>query len=108
MSFTIYAMRAKGELEVRYIGQTSKTPESRIYSESASARSRTKRPYLTADAFCHWLVEHEGAVEGIALAKVETRAEANAMERAMVVAFAKLGHRLFNRWLVPVEYRQAA
>lgn len=107
MSYSIYAMRARGDIEVRYIGQTTKTPETRIAFETSYARKRIKSPHLLrATGFCHWLVEQD--VEGVVIASAATKAEACAKEREMVEAFAKLGHRLFNRWLVPPALRIAA
>lgn len=107
MSFTIYAMRAKGEIEVRYIGQTAKTPESRIIAETAQSSTRARRGWGAGiyPMDC-WLLAND--IEGVVLATAATKAEACAKEREMVEAFARLGHRLFNRWLVPTELRQAA
>lgn len=106
--FTIYAMRAKGEIEVRYIGQTTKTPETRVKFETGMARSFERARWRTkpVEGMYRWLLDNE--VEGVVLATAATRPEANAKEREMVVLFAKLGHRLFNRWLVPAELRRAA
>jgi hypothetical protein len=104
--FTIYAMRAKGDIEVRYVGQTAKTPESRIYSEAGQARWRQTHGSMRDDRFGEWLLGNQ--VEAVTLATAATKAEACAKEREMVEAFARLGHRLFNRWLVPAELRRAA
>jgi hypothetical protein len=106
MSFTIYGLRIKGDIEVRYIGQTGKTLDERLYVALAKAKNNSKNHHGIVPDLSRWLLGNE--VESVALTTAATRAEARAKEREMVEAFAKLGHRLFNRWLVPTKLRRAS
>lgn len=108
MTYSVYGLRVKGDIELRYVGMTTKTPESRIKFETGMARLAERTPHyqpLPADGISRWLLDNE--IEGIVLATVPTLAEVRVKEREMVVLFARLGHRLFNTWLVPREIRQA-
>jgi hypothetical protein len=110
MSYYIYGFRIKGDPECRYVGQTSRTPEDRLFAETSYAK-RSQRWFgrdneiHRPDGFYQWLIDHDGDIEAFRLAKVETRAEALATERVMVALVLRLGHRLFNRHLVPAELR---
>lgn len=103
MSFYIYGLRLKCDKEARYIGQTSYPPERRLYKLTQEAKATSRQT-----AFRGWLLSNEGATEAFKIAKVETRAEANGTERAIVAMCLRLDHRLFNRWLVPASLRLVA
>lgn len=109
MTFKVYALRRPGDIEVRYIGQTGASPESRIAKLSSDARARAK--WHTT---CGRVLDEQtkwfscGDIEAVTIAERPTREEIRIAERQMVETFSKLGHRLFNTWLVPVDLRAAA
>lgn len=98
MTFTIYGFRLKGEAEIRYIGLTGNTPESRLYRLTKEACMYGRRP---TDGLGGWLLDNEGRVEVINIVRLRTLPEARIAERTAVSALVEGGHPLFNRWLVP-------
>lgn len=106
MSFLVYAFRERGSLEVRYIGQTGKTPQGRLTFERNYALKRVGSKWARVSPFDLWLAQAD--IETVILLTAETREQARAKERDAVCAFARLGHRLFNSKLVPAECRKLA
>jgi hypothetical protein len=102
MTYTIYGLRLRGSTEVRYIGFTSHTPQSRLTRLDLEARLYGRRP---TEGMGGWLFNNKGEIEAVELATVATKAEAHAAERAAVLFCLKLNHRLFNTWLVPADQR---
>lgn len=89
----IYALRAVGSAEVRYIGRTSKPLAWRLHKHRLNAANNYP-PLISG-----WI--NEGAeIEIVALAECE-QDQACAVERQMVEAFNALGHRLTNSHLMP-------
>lgn len=99
MSFTIYALRLKGDPEVRYVGQTANLEQRFQYHRSYCCRI----PWHTT--FTLWLKNNAGAIECVEIGTAPTREEARLSERAAINLCLALGHRLFNRHLVPAEKR---
>jgi hypothetical protein len=93
--FTIYGLRLKGSKEVRYVGQTAKSPEVRLASHLGTANSRRpcNRPLR------EWLAANQSEVEIFKIAYADTREEARAIEAAIIALCSRLQHRIFNqRW----------
>jgi hypothetical protein len=109
MSFYIYGIRIAGDTECRYVGMTSKQPEDRLYAHSREAIARVARKWIALDPECfqQWLADNHSNVEAFKIAKVDTKAEALATEKAIVALCLRLNHRLFNHWLVPADKRIA-
>jgi hypothetical protein len=111
VSYYIYGLRISGDPECRYVGQTAGDPQRRLESLLSGARRMKRhrdRGYgtpLNPDGFDLWLVGNAGNIDAFKIAKVETRAEALATERAIVALVLRLEHRLYNRHLVPAEKR---
>lgn len=99
MSFIIYGIRAMGDREVRYIGQTAVGLDGRRRSHFNMAVVNSKAPRVSC--LTKWLLAQRNEIEFFEIDTAETRTEANAKERRAVEFCAKLNHRLFNRWLVP-------
>lgn len=99
--FTIYALRIRGQTEVRYIGQTQDL-ERRFAGHFSTANNM---PWATS--FAMWLKSNADEIEAVALATAETREDARRIERDTINVFLALEHRLFNQWLVPAEKRCA-
>lgn len=102
MTIIIYALRVRGELEARYVGQSA-DPQKRLQGHLGMARNM---PWATN--FANWLIENRNEIEAVELARAPTRAEARSVERSMVAVCLALNHRLFNQWLVPALMRQPA
>lgn len=102
MSYTIYGLRLNGDREVRYIGQTSNSPLSRLKCLTSEAKMYGRRP---TEGFGGWLLDNQGTIEAFEIDRVETRAQANLREREIVSFCLCLNQRLFNHWLVPAELR---
>jgi hypothetical protein len=103
-AFYVYGLRLMGDVECRYIGQTGKTPEVRRYALVSEGRTRVKQNRLVYPGdFWHWLADNHEQIEVFAIGKVDTRAEAVAMERAIIALVLRLGHRLFNITGVPLD-----
>lgn len=100
MSFYIYGLRLVGERECRYVGMTSHNAQSRLRKLAEDARAGRNSGGLR-----DWLLENDGQIEAFHIAKVDTRSEAHATERAIVALLLRLDHRLLNFWLVPPESR---
>lgn len=103
MSITLYALRLRGDPEVRYIGLTERTPEARHIGHILAAR-RMPRP----TSFANWLMDHDEQIEVISLEVVECAQAAQKRERELIAMFLALNHRLFNRHFVPAERRIAS
>lgn len=103
MSYTIYALHLTGDTEARYVGMTSRTPESRLLCLTREARLYGRRP---TEGLGGWLLDHEGGIDATALVTAATKADAHAKERMLVGICLGLNHRLLNAWLVPAEKRQ--
>lgn len=88
--FTIYGLRAKGSKEVRYVGQTMRPLEARMFNHLSLAQNHPFASELT-----QWLSSTD--VEIFKIAYVDTREEALATERALIALCAYLDHRLFNK-----------
>jgi hypothetical protein len=103
MSYYIYGLRVIGDTECRYVGMTSRQPEDRLKAHVAQSDRRVR--WANPDPLQIWLHENKGNVEAFKIGKVETEAEARAMERTIIALSLRLGQRLFNRWHVPNELR---
>lgn len=88
--FFVYALRVKGEMEARYIGQ-SKQPERRLY-EVVWEALRAGCP--TANDL--WLRANRHRLELAILHECESREEAKKVEAEAIRLFAAMGHRLVN------------
>ena len=100
MSFTIYGLRLKGDGEVRYIGQTMRTPEVRL-EDHLSAADHAPVP----QGLSLWLLDNRESVEVFRIDELPAVQEAKMVERALIKAFARLGHRLFNCHHLPKSAR---
>lgn len=106
MSFYIYGLRLRGEIECRYVGQTGKTPKQRLNALISEARHRVKTETRAhPDGLWCWLVENAAQIEVFKIGKAEYREQARAMERVMIALVLRLGHRLLNVDHVPVDQR---
>ena len=94
MTYCVYGIRLRGDKEVRYIGQTNRTPEARIANHRGD---RCNRPLQT------WLLSND--VEGFEIARCDTREEALATEKVIIALCVRLNHRLLNRDGVPKHLR---
>jgi hypothetical protein len=104
MSYTIYGFRKRGDSEVRYVGMTSCTPESRLYRLTLDAQLYGRR---ATTGLGGWLLDNESRVDVFEIVSVATRADARIAERAAVRACLACGHNLFNHKLVPAEVLKA-
>jgi hypothetical protein len=111
VSYYIYGFRLGGDPECRYVGQTKRDPRLRLEAYVSQARrikqniERNWGKPINPDGFYEWLIRNEGNIEVFKIAKVETRQEALATEKAIVALVLRLEHRLFNRHLVPADKR---
>ena len=104
MSFYVYGLRLKGDLECRYIGQTGKAPEDRLIDRIRQSRHHVKIGYCAhPDGLSQWVAANADNIEVFRIAKTETRQEARATERVIIALVLRLGHRLLNLEGVPPE-----
>ena len=96
MSYTVYALRLRGEIEARYIGQTQRALADRLHSHILAAKLPVRPRPLAV-----WLIENMGQIEVIDLAAFGDRASAINYERNAISLCAALGNRLFNIHGVP-------
>jgi len=101
MKHTVYAVRLKGDVEMRYVGLTYRNLEFRL------------RQHITSPCsvdFRAWLIAHRGEIEAFPIAQSYDREIAKATERTVIALCARFGHRLFNRAHVPKEcaWKEAA
>lgn len=102
MSYYVYGLRLKGDLECRYIGQTGKTPEARLVDRIRQSRHHVNIGYCAPpDGLSQWVVDNADNIEVFKIAKCETREEARATERVLIALVLRLGHRLLNLDGVP-------
>lgn len=95
----IYGIRLHGDKEVRYVGQTNGYIESRLVGHIKTAE---RQPYGSNKALCAWLLGNRDNLEIFKIAYVDSAAEANGIEKAIIALCLRLEHRLFNRRLLPV------
>jgi hypothetical protein len=100
VTYTVYALRIKGDIEPRYIGQTAHDPETRL----KSLRSEYMAGF-DPTPLARWLHANRQDVEAVALASAASREDARSIERKAVHICLALGHRLFNRDHVPASLR---
>lgn len=96
-AFTVYGLRLKGEREVRYIGQTNGSPWVRLQGHLNTARRGLYNQELN-----EWLLANELSAEAFAIAKVDSRKEAEDYERAIIALCVRLDQRLLNRRKLPL------
>lgn len=96
MSFTVYGIRLKGEVEVRYVGLTYKPIKRRL---------REHRATPCVPGLSTWLMDNWERAEVFAIASVTDREQARATEKVIITLCARLNHRLFNRTHVPTHLR---
>lgn len=88
---TIYGIRERGSKEVRYVGQTRTPLDFRLHSHKGQARGVAHQH----PAFSEWL--ESANPEIFAIARCDTRQEAEGVEKVIIAMCLRLGHRLFNR-----------
>lgn len=98
--YVIYALRLRGDSEVRYVGMTSVSIEARLRGHISYA---SNHPIPTI--YSAWIVDNWREIEVVKIGQANERTEALALERSMMTAMLALGHRLFNRWGVPRDLR---
>lgn len=103
MSFLVYGLRVTGDREVRYIGFTGHDAATRLKGHYSNAKLYGARPTV---GLAGWLLDNEGNVEAVELARAGGKAAIRIAERAAVEFCVALNHRLFNTWLVPAEHRK--
>lgn len=91
MTHTVYGIRERGSKEVRYIGQTRTPLDFRLHGHRLQSRCQV---HITS-GFNAWIEEHD--VEAFAIAKADTRQEAEGIEKVIIAMCLRLGHRLFNQ-----------
>jgi hypothetical protein len=100
MTFTVYALRLKGETEVRYIGLTNGDPQNRVCNLRSCEVGLHR-----ASLFGQWLDSHYGDIEALTLATCKDRSEGKAAEIEAITMAVKTGQRLFYRDQVPKAAR---
>lgn len=107
MTFYVYGLRLKGDIECRYVGQTGKaSPERRLAESINDAKQRVKEARrLHPDGIHCWLANNAENIEAFKIGGVDTREQARAMERTIIALVLRLGHRLLNVSGVPEEQR---
>jgi hypothetical protein len=100
---TVYGIRLRGSMECRYVGQTMHDGQIRL----ASLLSEAKKLVRWQDnprAFSLWLTDFGDEIEAFTFIECSDE-EARDEERRAVQTCIALGHRLFNRQLVPAPLR---
>jgi hypothetical protein len=100
MTWTVYGLRLRGNHEARYIGQTMRPLDNRLFNHFNIA---AKMPRPTQ--FAHWLIDNRDEVEAFKIAYADTLVEARTIERVVIGLCLRLEHRLFNRVHVPAHLR---
>lgn len=100
MIYTVYALRLRGDAEIRYVGQTSGDPTLRVPNLLCSEEG-----VWNTTLFGQWLRANRSEIEARAVAIFETREEAKCGERAAIGMALLAGQRLFNRDHVPKHLR---
>lgn len=100
MTWDIYGIRLIGDPEIRYVGQTGKGVERRLYEKAYFARRDWGDALMS-----QWMRDNEGRVEVVVIDTVTSEVDARAAERATVKMLSNIGHRLFNRNLIAREKR---
>ena len=88
-TWTVYALRRRGEAEARYVGMTSKPPVVRM------GQHLTLSQYAGYPVH-RWIGEAPFDVEMVELSQHDTERAARDAERAAIVTLAAMGHRLCN------------
>lgn len=88
MTFTVYGIRLKGDVEVRYVGLTYKPIERRL-------KEHLRTP--SVPNFTPWLQANRQRIQVFAIASVADREHAKATEKVIIGLCSMLDHRLFNR-----------
>lgn len=100
MTYTVYGIRLKGSIEVRYIGFTRLSLEERLQKHlNGQIFVASYRPLIP------WLRANRGSVEAFAIAKFDTEAAARTAEGVVISLCLRLGQRLFNGAQVPHHLR---
>lgn len=107
MSYYVYGLRVRGDVECRYIGATKHKPELRLSQLTSAAREQRERvPHREhPDGLYAWLLNNRGNIEAFKIAKVDTGVEARAMEKTIIALVLRLGSRLLNVAHVPDDQR---
>ena len=100
--FAIYGFRLKGCPDVRYVGLTGVSPESRLRRLTKEAEMYGRR---ATTGIGGWLLDNRDNIEVFLIVRTRTLQEARVAERTAIAALVEGGHRLLNRWLVPVDKR---
>jgi hypothetical protein len=91
MSYVVYGLRLRGEIEVRYIGQTKRHPDDRLRGHLSYAWGM---PLPTM--FAHWLMDNEPQIETFVIDHGDDLADILKKERAAIKVCSAVGHKLFN------------
>lgn len=87
---TVYGLRLKGDLEVRYVGITQKAPEVRRAQHLYSSRR------LSGTPFGRWMSDNRQSVEVFRIAETLNREHAKGIEKVAIALCEAIGHRVFN------------
>ena len=104
MTFRVYGIRIKGDLEVRYVGQTSRAPTTRL-NQLHTEHCMNWHTHWEGDDFGRWLHYNRDNVEAFDIAECETRKSAKTTEQVVIALCLRLNHRLFNGDHVPEHLR---
>lgn len=99
MSHSVYGIRLKGDVEVRYVGLTRHSEKWRLRQHFYMNAGRCG----ASTPFGIWLHENRANVEVFQIWEAETSDQGLVMERGTIEMCTRLGHRLFNRQHVPAE-----
>lgn len=101
MRYTVYGIRLRGTIDVRYIGQTGQEISRRLTSHYGELLCQ----YGTKTPFAEWALGNRADIEVFAISEHSTRAAAKEAERAAIKLACALGHKLFNQNFVPSALR---
>lgn len=96
MTRTVYGIRLIGSHEPRYIGQTRRALDVRLYGHIRQCKCM---PGKTDRAL--WFIANEANLEIFEIAKFDDADAAREYERNVIAVCAAVGHRLFNIHHVP-------
>jgi hypothetical protein len=88
-TWTVYALKRKGDTEARYVGMTKKPPAVRM------GQHLTLSQYAGYPVH-RWMASVDLDVEMVALSQHDSERAARDAERAAIITLANLGHRLLN------------
>lgn len=100
----VYGLRLCGSMECRYVGQTGRDGQARLDALLSQARKLVGwQP--APRTFNLWLTEFADEIETFTFTECPDEASAREEERRAVQTCLAMGHRLFNRQLVPATHR---